>query len=285
MVNWVIFILLSFIWGSSFMLMKEGMVGLSPYQVASIRMLSAGIILVPFAIRDLKKFPVKKTGLVILSGLLGSFFPAFLFCIAETRIDGSLAGILNALTPLCTLLLAVFFFKTPIPARKFVGIVIGFLGLCLLFIVRGNINLSYLSYSGLVILATLCYGANVNLVSKHLKEVGSFQIATYAFTILTIPSLIILILTGYFSMPLTSKEVLYATGASVVLGIFGTAVASILFYVLVKRAGIVFSSMVTYGIPFVAIFWGLLAHEEITLAQAGCLCIILFGVYITTKSK
>ena len=98
-INWTIFCILSIIWGSSFVLMKEGLTALSPYQVASIRMLSSGLILLPFAFNAFKKIPKEKLSLVVLSGILGSFIPAYLFCIAETKIDSSLAGILNSLTP------------------------------------------------------------------------------------------------------------------------------------------------------------------------------------------
>jgi len=282
--NWVIFILLSFIWGSSFILMKEGMTSLSPYQVASIRILSAGVVLLPFAIQAFKAVPANKRLLVFLSGTLGTFFPAYLFCIAETKLDSSLAGILNALTPLFTLLIGALFFNSRIGWQKWAGVLIGFAGLVLL-ILAGNKKMSfgYLGYASFILLATLLYGINVNLVSRYLKEIGSRQIATVAFTLLIIPSFIVLWATGYFSGANLSRGFVYATGASMVLGIFGTAVASILFYVLLKRAGPVFASMVTYGIPFVALFWGVLANEQINLIQIGCLCIILVGVYLANK--
>jgi drug/metabolite transporter (DMT)-like permease len=282
--NWLIFILLSFIWGSSFILMKEGMTSLSAYQVASIRILSAGVVLLPFAFQAFKAVPAHKRMLVFLSGLLGTFFPAYLFCIAETKLDSSLAGILNALTPLFTLLIGAVFFNRQIGWRKWAGVLIGFAGLVLL-ILAGNKKMSfgYLGYASFILLATLLYGINVNLVSKYLKEIGSRQIATVAFTLLIIPSFFILWMTGFFSEASSSKGFIYATGASMVLGIMGTAVASILFYVLLKRAGPVFSSMVTYGIPFVALFWGILANEQINPVQIGCLCIILGGVYLANK--
>ena len=110
-IHWVIFCLLALIWGSSFILMKEGLTQLSPYQVAALRMLFAGLVLLPFAFKALKKIPKEKMGLVLLSGIIGNFIPAFLFCIAETKIDSALAGILNSLTPLFTILVGVFFFQ------------------------------------------------------------------------------------------------------------------------------------------------------------------------------
>jgi drug/metabolite transporter (DMT)-like permease len=264
--------------------MKMGMTELSAYQVASIRVLSAGIVLLPLAADAFRKLPPGKLGLVILSGLLGTFFPAYLFCIAETKLDSALAGILNALTPLYTLVIGALFFKSRIPLRKWLGVLIGFCGLVLLLLSgHKNISWQFTGYAGYIILATLFYGINVNLVGRHLRELGSRQIAVVAFSILTIPALIILFLTGYFQSFNGSGPWLYATGASFVLGVIGTAVASILFYVLLKRAGTLFASMVTYGIPFVAVGWGILANETVTLLQLLCLAVILGGVYLANK--
>lgn len=256
---------------------------LSPYQVASIRILSAGLILTPFALKALKQIPQNKWLLVILSGLLGNFFPAYLFCIAETEIDSSLAGILNALTPMFTILVGISFFQLKANSTKIMGVIIGFIGLCLLMLSGKEVSFNNLSYAGLVLLATLCYGINVNMVGRYMKEVGSLNIASLAFVFLIIPSAIILYGTGYLGLELTNTTVLKATSASFILGVLGTAFASIIFYMLVKRAGTLFASMVTYGIPFVAVFWGLLDGELITLLQVGCLGIILCGVYLVNK--
>lgn len=256
---------------------------MSAYQVAAIRMTAAGIVMLPLAIRQMRKLPRNKIGYAILSGVLGSFVPAFLFCIAETRIDSSLAGILNALTPISAVAIGIVFFHAKITKLQLAGVIIGFAGLCLLFISKGNINLTYISYASLVLLATMSYGLNVNMVNRHLHDVPSFHIATFAFVSLMLPALLILWATGYFHLPLREPEVMVATGYSALLGLTGTAIATVLFYMLLKRAGPIFASMVTYGIPFVAIFWGLLAGETITLLQVGCLAVILAGVYVARK--
>src|SRR5947208_17032416 len=112
--NWLLFIILSIIWGSSFILMKVGMQHLSAYEVASIRILSAGIVLLPFAIKGFKQVPKNKIGAIIIAGLLGNFFPAYLYCLAEIKIDSSLASILNALTPLCAIIIGFSFFQLKI---------------------------------------------------------------------------------------------------------------------------------------------------------------------------
>ncbi|MEI6264558.1 MAG: DMT family transporter [Sphingobacteriia bacterium] len=282
-INWLIFLVLCLIWGSSFILMKGGMNVLSPYQVASIRIMSAGIILLPFAIKAFKHIPGQKRGLVILSGLLGSFFPAYLFCIAETKIDSALAGILNALTPLFVIVTGIGFFQLKVKMNQVVGIIIGFIGLTLLVAAGANISVQYISYALLVLLATLFYGINVNMVGKHMQGIGSLEIAAMAFIFLIIPCALILQFTGFFALPLAEHAYLQSIMASATLGVFGTAIASILFYKLVKRAGALFASTVTYGIPFVAIGWGLWGGEHVNLQQVICLGIILVGVYLVNK--
>ena len=143
-----------------------------------------------------------------------------------------------------------------------------------------NQNLVYVSF---VVLATICYGINVNMVYKHLSNIGSLQIASVALTLNAIPAFIVLYFTGYFSLPLTDAGILYSTGHAALLGIFATAIASIIFYVLVKRAGAVFASMVTYGIPVIANFWGMIYGEEVGWKQFACLLLILTGVYLANR--
>ncbi len=283
-INWSLFIALSVIWGSSFLLMKIGLMNLSAYQVAAIRILSAGIVLLPFVFRSFREIQRNKIGIVILSGILGSFLPAFLFCIAETKLSSALTGMLNSLTPLFTIVLGVLFFKITAVWQKYVGIFIGLIGLYFLVAPNGFLAITNTSYILLVLLATLCYGINVNLVGRYMKGIGSINIAGMAFVFLIVPSTIILLYTGYFTSSIFTKNNLQSTVASAVLGVAGTAFASVLFYRLVKRAGALFASMVTYGIPFVAVAWGLVYGEQITLLQIGCLAVILGGVYLANKS-
>ena len=284
-INWAIFCILSIVWGSSFILMKEGLTVLSAYQVASLRMLFAGLVLLPFAFSAFKKIPKEKMGIVFLSGFLGNFIPAYLFCIAETNIDSSLAGILNSLTPLFTILVGLSFFKTTINKQKMIGVIIGFIGLCLLFAAGKNISFQNLSFASLVLIATFFYGLNVNVVGKFLKNIRSIDIVSVAFAFLIIPSALILYLTGYFSMSFNTPGFQQASLAGIVLGVVGTSIASILFYMLIKRSTIIFASMVTYGIPVIAVAWGVYYGESISILQIGSLFIILAGVYIVNKPQ
>jgi len=286
LINWTIFIVLCIIWGSSFVLMKLGLYNssgaalLTPYQVAAIRILAAGIILFPVLIVQWKKIPLRLSGYIILSGVMGSFFPAFLFCIAETKIDSNLAGMLNALTPIFVILAGLVMYGNRVPKNKAWGIALGFSGSVLLFLAKKNQGPGHVAYIGLIVLATMLYGINVNMVQKKLHGVSSTVIVAFAFSALTLPSAFILWFTGFFSLPIREIAYLQATGASILLGVLGTAFASVIFYVLMKRGGLIFASLVTYGIPFVAVGWGIVYGESITIAQIVCLLIILSGVYL-----
>ena len=265
------------------MLMKEGLKAFTPYQVASLRMLSAGLVLLPFAFKALRQIPKEKMGLVIFSGILGNFIPAYLFCIAETQIDSSLAGILNSLTPMFTIIVGVLFFKSQTSAVKIIGMIIGFIGLSFLLAAGKDVSLHNLSFASLVLLATLFYGINVNLVGKYMQNLGSLNIASVAFAFLIIPSIVVLYFTNYFTNNFSDPIVIKSLMASSLLGIVGTSVATILFYFLVKRAGILFGSLVTYGIPVVAVIWGLVDGEKLNFIQVLCLGLILLGVYIVNR--
>jgi drug/metabolite transporter (DMT)-like permease len=258
---------------------------LSPYQVAAIRMFSSGLVMLPFLLRSLKNLPAPTVRYVLLSGWLGSFFPAFLFCIAETKIDGALTGSLNSLTPLFVIITGTLFFRMHTSWTRISGVLVGLIGSGLLLYINAGKPNGYLAYTGFVVLATIFYGFNVNMVHEKLKGVSSVQIATIAFTGLIPPSLIILIFSGYFNLPLGEHVYVMSTLASSILGMMGTALASVLFYVLVKKAGGLFASLVTYGIPFIAILWGVYYGEKVTWMQVVALSIILLGVYLANRPE
>ena len=285
LINWGLFLTITAIWGSSFILMKEGLMQLTAFQVAAMRIFSAGLVLLPIAIQQLKRMPNDKIKMAILSATIGNFIPAFLFCIAETRINSSLAGIVNALTPLFAILMGVLFFKMPFVWKKVAGVLVGFVGLCLLFLPQSTgieFDKNQL-YALFIVAATMLYGINPNLIVKHLKGINSLHIASIGLSVLAIPSFFILLFTGYFSAFNTSEPFVRATIASVILGVFGTAVAQIFFLMLLKRTGVVFSSLATYIMPFVAILWGIYYGETITNWELICLAIILSGVYFANK--
>ena len=209
---------------------------LTPYQVAALRMLSAGFIMIPFVFSAYKRMEKGILNYAILSGLLGSFFPAFLFCIAETKIGGAVAGSLNSLTPIFVIITGALFFKIKSSTQKIIGVIVGLAGSAILLYAntKGN-ELNHLWYSFFVIIATIFYGVNVNMVTKRLKGVNSIDIAAIAFVSLIIPSLVILFYTNFFELKFVAQaDYRNATIASTVLGMLGTAIASVLFYMLVN---------------------------------------------------
>lgn len=287
---WVLFAALCIIWGSSFVLMKIGMFDstgapvLSAWQVAAIRIVASGLVLLPFVPGAWRRVQPGVRGIVFFSGWLGSFLPALLFCLAEAKIDSALAGSLNATTPLFTIGIAWFFYRQPIGSQKLWGIVVGLSGSLLLL--AGKLQSTgwvQVAYGSLVLLATVCYGWNVNVVKEKLSGTGALDIATLAFAGLLPFALLLLTASGYWQLPLTEVTFAKATAAAIVLGAVGTAFASIIFYKLVQLSGIVFASLVTYGIPFVAIGWGMVYGENIGLLQVLALLIILLGVYIANR--
>ena len=284
-INWLLFIILSIIWGSSFILMKFSKEHLNGYQIGALRIFSAGLVFFPFAIFHLSKIPRKKIPIVALSGLLGNLLPAFLFAVAiEKKIDSALAGILNSLTPLFVILLNIVVFKASVPQKKLVGVLIGFVGLLVLSLSKGGINLNNFGYASLILLATILYGLNVNVVTHYLKGIDPFHMATVSLAFMSLIAGVVLWQQDMASIILYDRGAWVSILYAVLLGVVGSALATLLFYMFIKRAGGLFASLVTYGIPVVAIFWGLLANETVTFIQISCLAVILGGVYLANKA-
>lgn len=283
--KWAIFIVLCMIWGSSFKLMHDSQLGLNAIQIAALRIFSAGVVFIPFAFFHIRKIPRRKMALVIFTAVLGNLLPAFLFAEAITKLDSSLAGILNALTPLCVVVIGIFFFKDHIKKQKILGVITGFVGLVLLTLLpmalqNERLNLVNFGYTFLIVAATFFYGFNINLVGHYLKNVNPVHVATVSIASMTIPTGFILWQQHFFALDFTNATIQYSVGASVILGVAGSAIATALFYILVKKAGILFSALVTYGVPFIAMIWGIFDGENITWVQWFCLFIILAGVYL-----
>jgi drug/metabolite transporter (DMT)-like permease len=268
------------------MLMKLGLVSLNPYEVAGLRLLSAGLVLLPFFPKAWKNTNTATKLYSVLIGLMGSFFPGILFCIAETSLHSSYAAILNATTPLFVMLMGYLFFKRAISLIQFIGILAGFLGVLVLFAHQLRNTADGFPFKVLlVLLATVMYGLNVNVANRYLTLAAPLEVASLSLVLLIPVDFLMLLQQGFFTHIRFETGYLQSVGASVFLGIVGTAFATWLFYVLMQRAGPLFSSMVTYGLPFVAIGWGLLAGESVNGFYLGGLALILLGVYFTHPKK
>ena len=283
--NLGVFILLSLTWGSSFILMKIGLESFTSYQVASLRLVAAGIALLPFLPKALKQTPANKLPIIFLSGLLGNGIPAFLFCLAETEIDSSLAGILNALTPLMALLSGIIIYKSPFRKEQLTGIFVGLAGVVLLFTSKGINTNNHWYYAFLVILATISYGVNISLVHHQLKGFSSVQLGSIAMFFCGVVTFPILWFSNFFPRFTMPDAPWRSLGAGLVLGVMGTGVAAVLFFLLIKRAGSVLASMVAYALPLVAVGWGLVAKESINWVQVLSMLVILAGVYLVNAAS
>jgi len=281
--KWFYLLLLSLIWGSSFILIKRGLVGLTAIQVGSLRIIFAALFLLIVGFSSLKKISRRQWKFVALTSVFGTFIPAFFFAIAETEVDSSIVAILNSLTPLNTLVLGIIFFGIQFQKRQVIGVFIGLIG-CLLLILSGvssHLGQNYY-YLFFVVIASLCYAVNVNLIKKYLSDLNSLSITTGNFAVLLLPALIILSTTDF-----TQKINLEATQHSLlfvmILGVLGTGIANVLFFKLIQMSSPVFATSVTYLIPIVAFFWGLLDNEMLTPIQFFGAFVILIGVYLSAK--
>lgn len=283
--KWIYLLGLSLVWGSSFILIKKGLLGLSAIQVGSLRIVFAGIFLLLIGFKSLFKIPREKWKFIAMTSVFGTFVPAFLFALAQTEIDSSVSSILNSLTPLNTLILGALVFGVSFERRQVWGVFIGLVG-SLLLVFNGAMNHPDQNYyyAILIVIASICYAVNVNLIKKFLSDLSPLSITTGNFLVLLFPSLIILYLSG-FSEAIDVEKVQNAVMFIMILGVVGTGIANILFFKLIQMSSPVFATSVTYLIPVVAFFWGLLDNEMLTPVQFFGAFIILIGVYLSAKKS
>ncbi|RZN83622.1 MAG: permease [Winogradskyella sp.] len=286
-IKWLYLVILSVIWGSSFILIKKALIGLTPFQIGSLRNVLTGVILLAFGYSSLKNIKNPQWKWIAISGFLGSFFPAFLFAIAETEIDSAITSILNSLVPLNTILMGAAVFKIASTRRQVIGVIIGFIGTALL-ILKGaeiNPNQNYL-YASFIIISTLMYAANVNIIKRYLQDVKPLTIAAGNYVFIIIPAFVVLLFTDFFSSETFNSETIWdAIICVALLSIFGTALAKVLFNKLIQISTPVFATSVTYLMPIVALIWGLLDGENFTPLQGIATLIILAGVYVANRKK
>lgn len=284
--KWILLIVLTLIWGSSFILIKKSLEHFSPYQVGALRVLIAGIILMPVAISKYKLFPKKHLKWLILAAFTGNFIPMFLFPIAETEVSSSIAGIINSMMPIFVIIVGALVWKFETTKKQIVGTLISFAGVCLLaFGGDGEGGKFKLIPILLLLLATLCYAMSTTTVKSKLMEVSSTILSAFVFSfVLFFPSVIALAFTGFFSTFSFSEDNMLGLMFVSLLSIFGTGLAMTLNYRLLKVSTPLFASTVTLLMPIVAIIWGFLDGEKLSLLQfvgAG----VIIGGLIFLRSK
>lgn len=287
--KWVYLIVLSLIWGSSYILIKKGLEGLNPIQLGSIRLIYSTIFLILVGGRSVKTIKREEWKWVAASALCGTFIPVFLFAYAETEIDSAIASILNSLVPLFTILIGFLVFKIRTQWSQVIGVLLGLAGAGVLILqgARVNPNQNYF-YSLLVVLAAMLYAANANIVKSKLQKMSPMAIATGSF-LLMLPAAIALTIYSFYPLFRGSGTLpgnfWSSMGYVALLSVFGTGIAKIMFNRLIQISTPVFSTSVTYLIPVVGIFWGILDGEQFTVTQVLGTGIILAGVYLVNRRK
>jgi drug/metabolite transporter (DMT)-like permease len=284
--KWLYLTLLSIVWGSSFILIKKALLGVSPVQLGALRMMFTSIFVLFFAFPSLKKIQKKHWKYLFYTALSGTFIPGFLFAFAISNIDSSIVSILNSLTPFNTLIFGALVFGFAFKKKQFVGILIGLLGTLILILKGANLhpNQNYW-YALLIIIASVGYAFNANLVKKYLFDLDALAITTGNFLLLFIPAMIVLCFTDFFTSFEVTQTKLMSLGYIGILSIVGTGIAKTIYNKLVQISDPIFSASVTYLIPMVAIFWGILDGETLSLVQVLGGVIILLGVFLVNKSK
>ena len=285
--KWVYLLILSLIWGSSYILIKKGLVGLSPVQLGSFRILMTTFILLLFGYKSLKGWSLEQWKWLAFTGFFGTFFPSFLFAFSETEINSSVVAVLNGLTPLFTLIIASHFFQQSVKKKQIGGVLLGFAGTLLLvaqeFSLAGNGDARY---ALLVVIAALCYGINVNTIKYKLKGVTPMAIALTNFISIALPALILLLNSSFpWETFYHDTVIMTSLGYILILALFGTAFAKVLFNKLLTISSAVFSISITYLLPIVAIGWGVLDGENFGGMQWLASGFILGGIYLVTETK
>ncbi|WP_396177114.1 DMT family transporter [Flavobacterium sp.] len=283
--KWVLLFVLALIWGSSFILIKRGLVGLNPYQLGSLRIIFATLFLLIIGFKSIATIPHGKWKYIALTAFIGTFMPVYLFAIAETEISSSITAVLNSLTPLGALVIGLLAFGLQVQRQQLFGVIIGLIG-SILLIANGAANNPEQNYwyALLVIFAAFCYSLNVNLIKKYLSDVKPLAITAGNFIVVLVPALIVLFSTD-FGKVIDQEEVQTAMLYIVVLGVIGTGVANIIYFNLIQMSSPIFAASVTYMIPIVAFFWGILDNELFSPMQYVGAVIIFVGIYMSAKKN
>tara|TARA_B110000003_G_scaffold276390_1_gene322605 strand:+ start:3577 stop:4455 length:879 start_codon:yes stop_codon:yes gene_type:complete len=284
--KWFYLISLSFIWGSSFILIKKALIGLEATQLGSLRIIFSSIVVILIAWKRLSKINKTEWKWITISAFLGSFFPAFLFAFAEKEIDSAVASIINSIVPLNTLIIGLIVFNIRSTKRQIIGVLVGLTGTYMLIISGINLNpdQNYL-YSGFVILCSFLYALNVNIIKKYLQHLHALTITVGHFAVIVIPALIVFYFSDFDFKTLQLEAVRLSIIYVVVLAVFGTALAKILFNNLIKISSPVFASSVTYSMLIVSIFWGVVDGEKFSIYQLIATLVIILGVLLTNKKS
>jgi len=284
--RWIFLIGLAIVWGSSFILMKLALNGLTPIQVGALRMILSAFFLLAIGFSKLKLIQKRHWKYIFLNAVLGTFIPVFLFAYAVQQIDSGIVAILNSVTPLNTLIFGFLFFGFLFRKKQLLGIFIGLFGTVYLIAKSASLNPNdNYWFAMFVIVASVGYALNVNILKKYLYDLDATAIAVGNFLFVLLPAFVVLIGTGFFGQDFLSEPILPAIGYMAILAVVGTGVAKIFFNRLVQISSPIFASSVTYLIPIVALIWGVMDGEPIYFTQILAGLLILFGVYLVNSNR
>lgn len=284
--KWIILAVLSLIWGSSFILIKKSLEHFSPYQVGALRVLISGILLSPIAILNWRNFPRKQLKWLLIAAFAGNFIPMFLFPIAETKVSSSIAGIMNSMMPIFTIIVGVFFWGTKTTSKQILGILISFFGVVVLLFSGEDSSDMPLFYVGLLLFAAFLYAVSVTTVGAKLTHIPAKMMSSFVFFyVLFLPSLFSLYFSDFFKVFSFTKENMIGMGFVATLSVLGTGLAMMLQYRLMSISNPLFASTVTLLMPIVAVIWGVIDGESFTVLQAFGALVIFAGLIFLRKKK
>ncbi|WP_251046964.1 DMT family transporter [Hymenobacter sp. ISL-91] len=291
---WVLLLVLAGIWGTSFILMKKGLLVFSALELGAARVSVAALLLLPFALRHLGRVNREKLKWLLLSGVVGTLLPAFLFAYAETRLASGLAGVLNALTAVFTLVVGAAFFGQKLTGLRVLGIALGLAGTLVLMVLGGSAAAGTAPGGGtgnawyglFIVAATLGYGVSVNVIKRHLSDIPALAVTGLLLLFIGGPALAFLLVgTGFLNKLATVPGAWPAFGYIALLATMSTAVAMVLFNKLIQTSTALFAASNTYLIPVVALAWGVLDGEEFNGWHLLGMVIILISVAIIHRAK
>lgn len=285
--DWIVFVGLSVVWGFSFFFIKKGLEVFNPFQVAAFRMSIAFLSLTPMFFIHFKNLSIDRTQwkTVPLLGLFGNMIPAICFCVAGTKIDSALSGIMNSTTPLFALLIGGLFFGVALTKNKIIGVIMGFVGALIIVLSKQKGIHSINWYVLLPLLATICYGLNANIFKAAFQQNNPVVIALWQYAFVAFFSFLYLWVSGAFHLLINDFQLAWhALKYLLILGILGTGVAQVFFNILAQRTSALFATMTTYLIPLVAIIVGLFIGEKVHVLHITGLVIILAGIYIGSRN-
>lgn len=284
--KWLLLSALSVIWGSSFILIKKSLTVYNPYEVGALRILIAGLVLLPIALLNIKKFPREQWKWLLLAALTGNFIPMFLFPMAQKMVSSSIAGIINSMLPILVISVGALFWKFKTTKNQLIGVAVSFTGACIIAFSNGNGDDIKILPVMLLLLAVLMYAINVTTVKSKLQGISAKILSSFVFSfVLIIPSFISLLLAGFTKDFTPDKAHFIGLGYVSLLSIFGTGLAMMLNYRLLNISTPLFASTVTLLMPIVAIIWGVLDGELLTRAQIVGGLIIVSGLLFLRAKK